>query len=140
MKKDQNKNLLIEQLKKMPIISVACEKVGVSRASVYRWRKDDLEFFQQTEEAIHEGIAYLNDLGENQLVSLMGEKRFQAVSFWLRHNHERYGAKPRMDQSAAAMQNLDPNDPKLKKIQELTHKFENDLRDELIKEIHDQPD
>ena len=40
-KQDASKELLVEQLKKTPIVQVVCEKIGVSRASYYRWRKDD---------------------------------------------------------------------------------------------------
>ena len=41
MKKDKVKDAFLEQLRKVPIIQVACEKVGISRNSVYRWKNED---------------------------------------------------------------------------------------------------
>ena len=35
----KEKLLLIEQLSKYPVVQVACEKTGVSRATYYRWRE-----------------------------------------------------------------------------------------------------
>ena len=42
MKKE--KELIIKQLKKTPIVQLACEKTGVGRATYYRWRKVDKRF------------------------------------------------------------------------------------------------
>ena len=42
--KSLDKKAIIEQLKKTPIIQVTCEKLGVSRATFYRWKKNDDKF------------------------------------------------------------------------------------------------
>jgi len=39
-----NKKVLLEHLKKTPILQFAVEKSGVSRATVYRWRSEDKAF------------------------------------------------------------------------------------------------
>ena len=77
----------------MPIIQVACQKVGISRATYYRWRKDDLVFRNACDEAIVEGIYLINDMSESQLISLIREKKLPAIALWLKNNHTRYGAK-----------------------------------------------
>ena len=43
-KKNKIQNIFLEELKKIPIILVACEKSGISRNSIYRWKKEDKDF------------------------------------------------------------------------------------------------
>jgi hypothetical protein len=93
MKKDRVKDLFLEQLKKVPNIQVACEKVGVARSTVYKWRDEDPEFKTALEQALAEGEAMLNDLGENQLYSLMLERHYPAIQFWLRHRNPKFRDK-----------------------------------------------
>jgi len=90
MKKDKTKEILIEQLKKTPIIQIACEKVGVARATYYRWRKENGEFKKATDEAISEGEMMITDMSESQLISLIRDKNFAAIQLWLRHHHPKY--------------------------------------------------
>ena len=80
-KKHKVQKEFIEQLKLIPIIQVSCERVGVSRNSVYRWKKEDPEFCKQMEEAITEGEALVNDMSESALLSLIKEKNWSAISF-----------------------------------------------------------
>lgn len=90
MKNNGTKKLFLENLKKVPIIQVACEKAGVSRATVYRWRDKDKKFRKALVEALSEGEALVNDMSESQLISLIKEKSFPAVRFWLNHRHEKF--------------------------------------------------
>ena len=92
MKKDKVKTAFLEQLAKIPIIQLACEKVGVSRATVYRWRADD-NFKKQIDEALKEGEKMINDMSEAQVIALIKEKKWQAISFWLRHHHPKYAQR-----------------------------------------------
>lgn len=93
MKTDKNKELLIQQLKKTPIIQVSCEKVGIGRATFYRWKQDDLDFATQAEEALLEGSLLVNDVAESQLISAIKDKNLTAIIFWLRHHHPNYATK-----------------------------------------------
>jgi len=88
---DEEKQKLIEQLKKTPVIQVACQQAGIGRASYYRWRKDDTDFADQADEAIKHGSDLLNDMAEWQLVSLIKDKNLGAITFWLKHRHPSYG-------------------------------------------------
>jgi len=90
---ETNKQLIIEQLKKTPIVQVACEKVGVGRASYYRWRKDDSDFAKEADQALHEGNQLVNDMAESQLLSAIRDKHLTAIIFWLKHHHPRYATK-----------------------------------------------
>jgi hypothetical protein len=72
---------------------VACEKIGVSRNSIYRWRNDDEEFRKEMELALDDGEALVNDMSESQLLSLIKEKNWSAISFWLRHRNPKFRDK-----------------------------------------------
>lgn len=87
IKSDQKR--LIEQLRKTPIIQIACEKTGISRATFYRWCQKE-EFAKEARDSLQEGKSLVNDLAESQLISSIKDKRFQAISFWLKHNHPDY--------------------------------------------------
>lgn len=92
-RQDGQKTLLIEQLRRTPIIQVACEKIGVGRASYYRWRKDDEDFAKACDEAMTEGVELVSDLAESKLINAIKEQNHGAISFWLRHRHPAYAEK-----------------------------------------------
>lgn len=89
----KSKELLLEILKKTPIVQIACEKAGVGRASYYRWRKEDPEFAQQTDQALLDGSLLVNDMAESQLMSAIKDKNMTAIIFWLKHHHPAYLTK-----------------------------------------------
>lgn len=93
MKKDKYQDQFLEELKKVPIVQVACEKTGLSRNSVYRWRKEDKQFATKMDDALADGIAFVNDMSESQLMTLIKEKNYSAISFWLRHRNDNYKNK-----------------------------------------------
>jgi hypothetical protein len=93
MKSQKEKELLTEQLKKTPIIQLACERTSISRATYYRWRKEDQQFTKNADEALIEGILLVNDVAESQLMSAIREKNMAAIIYWLRHHHPSYANK-----------------------------------------------
>lgn len=93
MKTNKSKQLLIEQLRKTPIILVACEKMSISRATFYRWFKEDENFKESAQEALGDGKNLINDMAESQLISSIKDKNFQAIAYWLKHNHPNYSNK-----------------------------------------------
>ncbi|PIP56338.1 hypothetical protein COX05_03535 [candidate division WWE3 bacterium CG22_combo_CG10-13_8_21_14_all_39_12] len=95
---ETNKELLIDRFRKTPIIQVACEKVGVGRATYYRWKKEDPLFAEEAENAIAEGVGLINDMAESQLISAIRDKHMTAIIFWLKNRHEAY--KTRVELSA----------------------------------------
>lgn len=88
---EKNKELLIEQLKKVPIVQIACEKTGVGRSTYYRWRNEDEEFVRKADESIATGRNFINDLAESQLLKAIQNNDLTAIIFWLKHNHRQYG-------------------------------------------------
>nr|VFK30700.1 MAG: hypothetical protein BECKLPF1236C_GA0070990_101176 [Candidatus Kentron sp. LPFa] len=92
-RQQQQKELLLQQLKKTPIIQIACEKIQLSRATYYRWRKEDTEFQQAIDQALSEGTKLINDLAESQLLTAIRNNKMPAIIFWLKHHHQNYSNK-----------------------------------------------
>jgi len=93
MKKNKSQDQFFEELRKVPIVQVACEKTGLSRNSVYRWKKDDKSFSAKMDKAMSEGVAFVNDMSESQLLTMIKEKNWSAISFWLKHRNDNYRDK-----------------------------------------------
>ena len=93
IKRTSQKELVVQQLKTTPIVQIACSKCDVSRASFYRWLKDDPEFASEAENAIEEGTNIINDLAESQLVTFIKDGNLQAILYWLNHRHTKYKNK-----------------------------------------------
>lgn len=97
----REKAALIEQLRKTPVIQIACEKTGVSRMTYYRWREDE-EFAKAADEALIDGKSLVNDLAESQLLSALREGEAWSVQYWLRHHHLDYSNKLEITAKAAS--------------------------------------
>lgn len=93
MKKAKHSKLYLDELRKVPIVQVACEKSGISRNTIYRWIREDKVFAKAFDEAMSDGVAFVNDMGESQLLQLIKDKNFPAVRFWLNKRHPAYKDK-----------------------------------------------
>jgi hypothetical protein len=143
--KDINKDLLIEQFKKIPIVQIACEKVGVARSSYYRWRKDDPEFAEKADQALVGGRMLINELAESQLVSLIQERNLGAIRFWLSCNDKNYKNKVEVSGNIKTETKLSPDQEdeivralKLAKLVGKNNKVKEDADSEDIQLISDQ--
>ncbi len=96
-RQEKDKRLLLEKLKNTPIIQVACQQVGMGRATYYRWRKRDKEFASKADEALFDGRAFVNDMAESQLISAIKGNNLGAIIFWLRSHHPSYSPKIEVD-------------------------------------------
>jgi len=120
-KSEQTKQLFLEQLKKTPIVQIACEKLGVSRASFYRWRSEDAAFAKQTDEATLEGHLLVNDLAESQLIGAVKDRNLQAIMYWLKHHHKDYRNRLEIEGTVNTITELsDEQKALVKKALELT--------------------
>jgi len=91
--KKASKSTVIKQLKKTPIVQVSCKKVGISRATFYRWKKEDKKFANEAESAIEEGLGLINDMAESQLITAIKEGNLTGIIFWLKNHHRQYSPK-----------------------------------------------
>jgi hypothetical protein len=90
MKKHRKENSFLEQLKTIPNVSLACEKVGLSRNTVYRWCNEDPEFKARLDEALENGVESVNDLAESKLVTNINNGNMRAIQYWLDNNKKTY--------------------------------------------------
>lgn len=93
------KQTICEILEKSPIIESACQKVGISRMTLCRWRKDDEKFDQQIEDVLSLSRASVNDLAESKMIQAISEGNASLIRFWLCHNSPRY--QRRLDQQTS---------------------------------------
>ncbi len=109
----KEKELLLEQLKKTPIVQFACEKSGVGRATYYRWRKEDIKFATLADQALDISVNLMNDLAESQLLSAIKDKNMTAIIFWLKNRHKDYSTKISLTGSFETSIKLDSDQRKL---------------------------
>ncbi len=94
MKKHYKENQFIEQLERVPNVSLACEKVGIARNTVYRWCAEDPDFKARMDTALESGVHSVNDLAESKLISHINNGNMRAIQYWLDNNKKNY-IKPR---------------------------------------------
>lgn len=94
---EKQKELLLGHLRTVPIVEMATKRIGISRATFYRWCSEDEGFKTDVENAKVEGIESINDVSEAQLISLIKEKKYQALALWLKNNHQRFMSQERRD-------------------------------------------
>lgn len=108
----KDKQVILENLKQVPIIQVACQKSGIGRASYYRWRKGDKSFAKKADEAVHEGRLLINEMAESQLINSIKEQNMTGIIFWLKNNNPVYGDKVELTHKAKNKK-LTPDQEKL---------------------------
>ena len=90
---DKQKQLLLEQLKKTPVIEIACQKLGIGRTTFYRWQREDELFNEECYVALEQGTNLINDLAESKLIGQIQDGEFAAIRFWLQNHKNVYGNK-----------------------------------------------
>lgn len=129
--KDKNKELIIESLKKTPIIQLVCEKIGIVRCTFYRWRKDDKEFAVAVDKALSQGRQMINDMAESQLISAIKDKNMTAIIFWLKHNHKNYSTRIELSGRLKTEHNLTPEqEEEIKRALKLASLFKDEAEGE----------
>ncbi len=101
---DADKKRLLAQLEKTPIVEAACSRIGLPRATYYRWRKEDEEFAQLCDETIDRSIGRVSDLAESQLINAIKNQNMTAITFWLRHHNSRYKNRLEIDAKVQTVQ------------------------------------
>ncbi len=88
-----DKLLLLEHLRKTPIVEMACSKANIGRTSYYRWRKEDPQFAKDADDALSDGSLLMNDVAEGYLISAIKDKNIAAISLYLKTHHPAYSSK-----------------------------------------------
>lgn len=98
MVSDEDIEKLLETLEEIPILQFACKRVGVARATVYRWLESDEAFRKKYNKALKTGRKNMTDHAESKLFKLIDEKNLGAIKYFLDANDRRY-YKPRKPMS-----------------------------------------
>ncbi len=112
-RQENEKGILLDQLKKTPIVQIACEKTNIGRTTYYRWRKEDEEFCVAADAALEEGNALVNDMAESQLLSAIRGQNLTAIIFWLKHHHAAYANRVEVTAKLAEQDPLNPEQKSL---------------------------
>lgn len=104
---------LLQELLKTPVVQVACQKIGIARATYYRWRKENPAFSQEADTALEEGSAFINDIAESQLLSAIKDQNMTAIIFWLKHHHKTYTTRVEISAANSQINALKPDQEKL---------------------------
>lgn len=102
LRQNKLKEVFLTQLKRSPTIETSCQKIGIARATVYRWIAASKRFEKQVDEALYEGRTFMSDIAENQLFSLISDKRIEAIRLYLSTHNPRYSNKLELSGSVAA--------------------------------------
>lgn len=78
---------LVEELEKTPLIQIACDKVGISRNTFYRWMKEDEDFLARVNEAVSLGTGLVSDVAISNVLEGIKKKDAMYTKYWLSHKH-----------------------------------------------------
>jgi len=120
MKKARIVKPFLEELRKHGNVQLACNVSGISRNSVYEWRRDDPEFRQAWDEAVSEGTDVMNDVAQSKLMAKIQEGYFPAITYQLGRCDPRYMQK--------IITTRDPTNPSAGSLQELSALAEENIR------------
>lgn len=90
MKTKDDKKKFLDELEKTPFVLHASKKVGIDKATIYRWRKKDKKFAKEMDQALSIGIASVCDIAEGQLTKMINQGDFKSIKFFLENNKKEY--------------------------------------------------
>jgi hypothetical protein len=93
VKSNRVRKKLVEELRKTPIVIIACKRVGIAPATFYRWKKRDEKLAEQIDEAIQEGRLLINDMSESVIIHKIKDGDVATAKYWLRYHHPVYSEK-----------------------------------------------
>lgn len=80
-------NKLLAEIENTPLVQIACEKIGISRNTFYRWMKEDPELLEQVNYALSLGKGRVNDIAVSNVLSGIKSKDVRYTMYWLDRNH-----------------------------------------------------
>lgn len=115
-RQQQQREILISELRKNSIMTVACQKAGINRSTAYRWMKEDPTFLNLVEDVCSEGRGTINDMAESVIIKKVREENLHAAKYWLSHNNERYRPWRNLYSGVDTYQELQDTKEKLKSL------------------------
>jgi hypothetical protein len=93
MTQDEKKQIILESLRKSPIVEMAAAKAGIGRTTFYRYKQDDPVFAKAVDQAMIDGKGLINDVAESKVIAAIKEGKLQAAIFWLKNNKDEYRSR-----------------------------------------------
>ena len=90
MRHNYDKSKFLEILTENPWISYACKKTGISRATIYRWKKENPDFKRAIDDAIKSGFLKIGEIAEMGLIKNINDGNLNAIKYYLSHNNPKY--------------------------------------------------
>lgn len=92
---DKTKNKFLQDLEKSGNVYLSCMRVGINRATYYRWKNGDKEFRKKAILAERNGRQNNCDVAEHALMMNVKDRKIDAIKYLLSHNSSRYKPKNR---------------------------------------------
>ncbi len=80
--KIHKKKEFLDELRRVPLISYACDKVGIARQTYYRWIEANQDFKNEVGLAMQEGADKVNDMANSQLFKSINNGELRAIIYW----------------------------------------------------------
>lgn len=90
----ETKEKLLKEIEKSGNVYLSCMKIGIDKATFYRW-KDDKEFRRKANEAVKRGRENNCEIAEHALMMNVKEKKMDAIKYVLSHQSKIYKPKDR---------------------------------------------
>ena len=98
----EHRQKFLDKLEDLPIVSVVCRHVGISKATIYRWRDEDPKFKKRYDRAMKLGRESIVDHAESKLLKLVDKENLGAIKMVLEANSKRY-YRPRRPMKAPSL-------------------------------------
>ncbi len=86
---------ILREFQENPLITRACQKIGIARSTYYRWYNYDADFRQDVDHAQNRGREKLTDFAESKLLENIRNNQYASIAYWLSHNTTRYRTYPK---------------------------------------------
>lgn len=96
-RQEREKIRILECLRKIPVIEVACRAAGVSRGTCYRWMDEDPTFAERVKQALREAVDLVSDKAESNIIAKINAGDIPTSKYWLDNRKKEY-KKPRTPQ------------------------------------------
>ena len=90
---DKTKEKLLEEIQKFGNVYLSCLKIGIDKATYYRWKQKSKKFRAKADEAEKIGRENISDVAEHALLQNIKDKNQRAIEYALSHNSEIYKQK-----------------------------------------------
>jgi hypothetical protein len=108
MKSAVIKKKVIEELKKTPVVEVACAKTGIGRTAFYEWKKKDPKFAAAVDAAVYDGRDFISDIAEGQLMNMIKMSDYRSIRLWLKTYRAEYRNRLEIEGTLETVREMTP--------------------------------